>query len=166
MIDRLHALVTPTVIPLILCGVANIYLPSMLSNTARKQRQSTADCTHGRWAQLRRLATWLHSATRACMWRAWMPSNRRCRFVRTDCSAMVPTQFMNAAFQPTISPWLMGESQSCSGRDQPVTLVDLGRTNVPKTANFEAAPAKSCSARFPQRQALAHVSHHDSAVDA
>src|SRR2546421_767004 len=118
MIDRLHASVTPTVILLILCAVADIYLPSTLSNTARKRRQSTADCTQGGWAQLRRLATWRRCATRACMWRAWMTSNRRCRFVRTDYSAMVPTQFMNAAFQPTMSPWLMGESQSCSGRDQ------------------------------------------------
>src|SRR4030095_4320961 len=132
MIDRLHASVIRTVIPLIHCVATDIYLPSTLSNTARKRRQSTADCTHARWAQLRHLATWRHCATRACMWRAWMTSDRRCTFVRTDCSATVPTQFMNAAFQLTMSPWPMGESQSCSGGDQLVQLIlpSSGRTNA------------------------------------
>src|SRR5207249_9236852 len=45
--------------------------------------QSTAGCTHAPLAQLRQPATWLHCATRACMWRTWMTSDRRCRFPPT-----------------------------------------------------------------------------------
>jgi hypothetical protein len=48
MIDRSHASLTRTVIPQIHCVATDIYLPSTVSNTARKRQQSTADCTHAR----------------------------------------------------------------------------------------------------------------------
>src|SRR5260370_42057586 len=102
MIDRLHALLIRTVIPLIHCVVTDIYLAFTLSNTARKQRQYTADYTHARQAQLRPRATWLRCATRACMWRAWMTSDRRCRFPPTACLEKAAIPFTSAVFRPVI----------------------------------------------------------------
>src|SRR5947208_17109743 len=92
MIDRLHASLTRTVIPLIHCVATDIYLRFTLSNTARKRRQSTADCTLALLAQPRYPATWRDSATRAHMWRTWMTCDRRCRFRPRACfeKAVVP----------------------------------------------------------------------------
>src|SRR5947207_8360313 len=114
MIDRLHASLTRTVIPLIHCVAADIYLLCTLSNIARKRRQSTAGCTHAPVAQLRHPATWLHCATRACMWRTWMTSDRRCRFPPTVCLEKAAIPFTSAVFQPATQPYRRDVSQSYS----------------------------------------------------
>ena len=75
---------------------------STLSNTPRKPRQSTVDCVPARSAQRRHPAIWLPCATPGCMWYFWMTLGRRCRSVQTASLVMVPTQFMSAAFSPTM----------------------------------------------------------------
>src|SRR5437763_8293873 len=100
MIDRLHAWLTRTVILLIHCVAADIYLLCTLSNTARKRQQSTAGCTLAPWAQRRHPAIWLRYATRACMWRTWMTSDRRCRFPPTVCLEKAAIPFTSAVFRP------------------------------------------------------------------
>src|SRR5881398_2211590 len=104
MIDRLHASLTRTVIPLIHCVATDIYLRSTLSNTARKRRQSTVGCTLAPLAQprhpatsLHHPATSLHCATHACMWRTWITSHRRCKYAPYVYSETASIAFMNVA---------------------------------------------------------------------
>src|SRR5437763_13236796 len=99
MTDRLHASLTRTVIPLIHCVATDIYLRSTLSNTARKRRQSTVGCTLALLAQPRHPATWLHCATRACMWRTWMTSHCRCKYAPYVYSETASIASMNVASQ-------------------------------------------------------------------
>src|SRR5207253_5058394 len=117
MIDRLHASLTRTVIPLIHCVATDIYLRFTLSNTARKRRQSTADCTLALLAQPRYPATWRHSATCACMWRTWMTSDRRCRFPPTVCLEKAVIPFTSAVFRPATVYQPMGALLSCNVRE-------------------------------------------------
>src|SRR5436190_1645401 len=102
MIDRLPASLTRTVTQLIHYAATDVYLPSMLSNTAPKQRQFTAGCAPAQWVRSHRLATWLLCGTRTCMQRVWMTSNRRSRFPRTVCLETELTRFTSVAFQPAM----------------------------------------------------------------
>src|SRR5215470_8401759 len=114
MIDRLHASLTRTVIPLIHCVATDAYQLCTLSNTAHKRRQSTADCGRARWIQPRHLATWLQCETPVYMRHVWMTSIHHSRFAPVACLETRPTQFMSVAFQPATFSWPTAASRSCN----------------------------------------------------